>query len=570
MGKCLNFLVVGKLTVKMFSSAKIGCNQAKKPISLQPYRLVLLVLIFSVMALGLHAAVTLNDIYSKDYEIISRLVLQFSEIPEYEIRQHPERREIIVTLENTTRANTVPLIQQKPTSPVIQSVRTTDSHGDRTVVTITTFQPYYLEHFTLENNNYRIVLDIYNKRQPDTHEEKLLFADFFSSVGFHQRAKGLIDQLEDEPENKEVEQENGLISLSKNVTFDDAMSIFDSLFRKKENRRLLNLTDITEPIGFNIEKIHWKSAFSSILHNKQIELEEHEDIYIIRKTEKPIPDKDIKYLDNILIEATFFEADYNILRELGVDWSTVVDGRVQVSADLRSSGQVTQDLLTIRGGDTFTRGTTTVDINTLFRAFAASDKGHIISRPQITVLSGETGNVQDGIDYTILVPGRTAAGEEVAQAHEVQVQSGTIVDVTPVVIIDEDGEKAIDLTIKVERSSAAPDATGYSKTTAEVVSKKILYDGEETVIGGLITRERVSVRNGIPFLKDLPWWVFGIRYLTGYDRAQFSNKELIILIRATILPSVEQRRRIGRDVSEDIDKQRREMDEVEPKLLDRD
>ncbi len=31
-------------------------------------------------------------------------------------------------------------------------------------------------------------------------------------------------------------------------------------------------------------------------------------------------------------------------------------------------------------------------------------------------------------------------------------------------------------------------------------------------------------RVGIPFLKDLPWWVFGIRYLTGSDKAVTTKK----------------------------------------------
>jgi type IV pilus assembly protein PilQ len=41
----------------------------------------------------------------------------------------------------------------------------------------------------------------------------------------------------------------------------------------------------------------------------------------------------------------------------------------------------------------------------------------------------------------------------------------------------------------------------------------------------------------VPVLKDLPWWVFGIRYLTGYDSKEKKERELIISIQAEIVDS---------------------------------
>jgi len=40
--------------------------------------------------------------------------------------------------------------------------------------------------------------------------------------------------------------------------------------------------------------------------------------------------------------------------------------------------------------------------------------------------------------------------------------------------------------------------------------RTILYDGEERAIGGLYATVDQETREGIPFLKDLPWWFFGI------------------------------------------------------------
>jgi type IV pilus assembly protein PilQ len=68
-----------------------------------------------------------------------------------------------------------------------------------------------------------------------------------------------------------------------------------------------------------------------------------------------------------------------------------------------------------------------------------------------------------------------------------------------------------------------------------------MLNGEETVIGGLFVNEEANVRNGIPFLKDLPWWVFGIRYLTGSDETIIRKKELVILLKTELVPTLQER-----------------------------
>ncbi len=45
----------------------------------------------------------------------------------------------------------------------------------------------------------------------------------------------------------------------------------------------------------------------------------------------------------------------------------------------------------------------------------------------------------------------------------------------------------------------------------------------------------------MPILKDLPWWFFGLRYLFGYDSKQVVKRELLVMLKADILPSVEER-----------------------------
>ena len=93
----------------------------------------------------------------------------------------------------------------------------------------------------------------------------------------------------------------------------------------------------------------------------------------------------------------------------------------------------------------------------------------------------------------------------------------------------------------VERSSFIlnDETTEIKKTNAS--TQVLMLNGEETILGGLFVNEEVITRNGIPFLKDLPWWVFGIRYLTGSDQTVTRKKELVILLNTELLPTLKER-----------------------------
>jgi type IV pilus assembly protein PilQ len=68
----------------------------------------------------------------------------------------------------------------------------------------------------------------------------------------------------------------------------------------------------------------------------------------------------------------------------------------------------------------------------------------------------------------------------------------------------------------------------------------------------------------VPVLKDLPWWVFGLRYLFGYDATNYKKKELVVLMRAQMVPLLEDRLKAGpaqqtlenalKDINQDLQK----------------
>jgi len=137
--------------------------------------------------------------------------------------------------------------------------------------------------------------------------------------------------------------------------------------------------------------------------------------------------------------------------------------------------------------------------------------------------------------------------------------TGTIIEVTPYVY-KEDSLNYILLDIKVERSSFAQnELTSVIKKTSASTQVTML-NGEETVIGGLFTNQETKERAGVPILKDLPWWFFGLRYIFGSDKTVIQKKELVILIKVELVPTLKERvafrKKEGSPIENEIKKNR--------------
>jgi type IV pilus assembly protein PilQ len=97
------------------------------------------------------------------------------------------------------------------------------------------------------------------------------------------------------------------------------------------------------------------------------------------------------------------------------------------------------------------------------------------------------------------------------------------------------------MNVEVERSSVDPQASTTIVNKSKAQTNLLLLDGEESIIGGLYNTESTTIRSGVPFLKDLPWYVFGLRYLFGYNLESTTKKELVILIKAELVPTLQER-----------------------------
>jgi general secretion pathway protein D len=284
--------------------------------------------------------------------------------------------------------------------------------------------------------------------------------------------------------------------------------------------------------------------------------EEQEDLIVVKKK----GEKEIKQGEHyanvnsreINISAVFFEMDVNMARKIGLDWKFFfrkdfelgvtsgtdrekLEQQQQQSGSTGSSQQtgVTPDFL-VSGKGQFDIGSYIGDATATFQFFESENLGEIIASPNITVRDGVQGRIQVGSDFSIKQ--RDFSGNIIENFYS----TGSIIEVTPY-IYSEDNVDYILLDINVERSSFIPDqlTTEIRKTTAK--TEVLMLNGEEVVVGGLFINEDVNVRTGVPFLKDLPWYVFGLRYIFGADEIRVNKKELVILLKTELVPTLKDR-----------------------------
>jgi type IV pilus assembly protein PilQ len=174
------------------------------------------------------------------------------------------------------------------------------------------------------------------------------------------------------------------------------------------------------------------------------------------------------------------------------------------------------------------------NINVVAQLFSDYKLGEILSGPTLIVRSGEKGRIQVGQDFSIRE--RDFAGNLIDKFYS----AGTIVNVNPQVIVEQ-GVPFIHIAVDVERSSVTPGAVSTIINKSQAQTNLLLLDGEETIIGGLYNNETQTIRTGVPYLKDLPWYVLGLRYLFGYDKDEAVKKELVILLKAELVPTLQER-----------------------------
>lgn len=362
-----------------------------------------------------------------------------------------------------------------------------------------------------------------------------------------------------------------MISLGGGTTFAQVFTILGGFSRQYSDKAIIDRSGKTGTIGFDLPNMHWRQALEYIANAHQLRIQEQGDFIEIhpapvqqttptttRQTagQTTTPGQRTGQATDITatldtreveISAIFFEGNRRKLREIGVDWSAIKDGTVElrnfatstVSLEAFTARMPTQNLV---GG---------WEISGFMAALESLNMGEILASPSIKVMDGRQGNIQVGQDISIKQ--RDFAGNVTDAFYE----TGTILTVTPHIISERDTSFIL-LDIKAERSTGQPDPVSTVINKQEAVTRVLLHSGESTVIAGLYETENIETRRGIPILKDLPPWFLGLRYLFGYTSVEQVQKELVIVLKAEIVPSLRERFNLERPSDVDVLREGRE------------
>ena len=367
---------------------------------------------------------------------------------------------------------------------------------------------------------------------------KLLLLLFFLCLFFPSVTSLSQTQAEKERLQKNYISPEQVVSMSFATPFDRAVAIFNELSKKFLGKLVIDPEKRTTPIGVDIESMHWKDALERILRYNNLWYEETADYFrvvsqvkgaeakAIEKEEKPkLSDREVQ------ISAVFYSVDAAKVRESGINWSIFRGNNVNVQINQNAADQVQSNMFEVSADPRFKFD---MDIHALLKLFDSKSLGEVIARPQITVRSGKEGEINVGDQFPVNT--KDFAGNIITQL----MNAGTIVKVTPTVLTESE-KTFIHLKLNVERSSVTTSTLGFDKAITTASTDALLLDGEETVIGGLYTNEEKELREGVPILKDLPWWFLGLRYVFGHNQTSLTRKDLIILIKAELLPPLAER-----------------------------
>jgi general secretion pathway protein D len=414
-----------------------------------------------------------------------------------------------------------------------------------------------------------------------------------SSVGLYAQTEQSVIRA---AKGKEGVDPNSIVSINADVMYSKAIQLLGEMSKKLDGKILIDRSPMhykDNAIGVNIESMYWKDALELILRSNQLWYKDNpEYIEIVSLQEmtkssaeqqpqqqqqpqqapkdnssnsamqappsregKPpamnsmppavVPKNDsgeaLAKVREVTISVVFFELDTKKVAESGISFSFFRGNNLNLGVNLYGAEQMVNQYTSTTSSTTVpyygvsaAPSGMSVDMSAAMAIFETNQLGEILSRPQITVRSGSPANIQIGQDISVLE--KDFSGNTVSKFYP----TGTILNATPTVYTIK-GVDYIDLSYTVEKSSATTTSTGSTIDKQSAKSSLLLLNGEEGYVGGMYSNQVSTTRTGVPILKDLPWWVFGLRYIFGYNYELVNKRELIVLMKAEIVPTVEER-----------------------------
>ena len=360
-----------------------------------------------------------------------------------------------------------------------------------------------------------------------------------------------------------------LVSFRPSTPLNQFIEVVNPIFERITGKTVIDPQDRAQPIGVSVYGMQFFDALEQVLATSGLTYRETDRFFVVENApadeavaagrpaaqaggaaqQEALPAT--SGTREIRIDAVLFDLNLTKLREIGVDWSTLFGNEGGAGGGAGGGGggagggqNGNQPQFYIRTDDIFDAlgdrltGPDRVNLSTLVRLFQVLEDegaGRTVANPQITVQSGEEGRIQVGAD--IPVQTRDFAGNTVTQFFS----TGIIINVTPTLIEQATADTTgapklgfVHMDVHVENSNSSASTAGpiIARNTAD--TQVLLLDGEQTIIGGLYSTGETVNRRGIPILKDLPPWFFGLRYLFGTDSKSVTRRELVIVLQAQV------------------------------------
>lgn len=296
-------------------------------------------------------------------------------------------------------------------------------------------------------------------------------------------------------------------------------------------------------VDISIQKIHYKKALETLAVLYGFDIIKSDEKITLEKLikQKNEIEKNAALEKQINISAILFEANIADLKERGINWQAILSKHgLRIGSDFKSfepaednSGFLPDFNFSVAAeGDI---GPFSGYVNAVLKFLENERLGEIVSRLSVTVRDGQTGRMQVGNDISI------KQLDFAGNVTDKFIPTGTIIEVSPKLGSHDSIDYAL-LDVHVEKSIPYPGeiTTSINKTSSD--TEIIMRDGEESIISGLLVTEEQNIREGVPLLKDLPWWFFGLRYLFGQDKQVSLKKEVVILIKIEIVPPLVERK----------------------------
>ena len=270
---------------------------------------------------------------------------------------------------------------------------------------------------------------------------------------------------------------NERITLARDAYLVTALKTIEVISRQYEEKSIINTSSLNTPIGFPIRQLYWKDALALIVKLNDLVLEERPGAYIVSDPEIEIPEEPVDEnaitadTKQIRISSIFFKADKTLSKEVGIDWSSLFMGNVNASVNFNSADKVSDDIFSAATSRNINAGNVNIQLDVLLRILEQYQKGTIVARPNITVLSSKKGYIQVGQDFSV----KTL--DDAGNVTEEFFETGIILEVTPN-ILDANGQEAIYLVVKVEKSDAVPGDVSTLVNKSKSTTDVLLFDGD--------------------------------------------------------------------------------------------